>query len=122
MELIPNHVIPFGKANGLQSNMLLLAGYVPQENTCSSRMSMSTRLSLISKARGYLVTKTGMDHGFDLSKWHLSLLSDETLREEYTFTYAWTFVKSRIETACGDPERSELLKHLSAISENQLGD
>ncbi len=105
-------LISFGKANLLQSSMLLLAGYVPRDSVDPESLSMLDRRALIAKAKRALVAKTGLDFGFDLAAWHEALQANEALRRTYTFPYAWVFVKARVEEAVGDQERKLLIESL----------
>jgi hypothetical protein len=91
----------YGKANLLQTNMLMLAGILP--TGYGGDMSPDElRLELMRKAHQYLSRRTGVDFRYTLRGWH-EWLQDSEFSDEYTFDYAWEFVKARVEAALDDP-------------------
>jgi hypothetical protein len=90
-------VVSFGKANILQTSMLLLAGYVPVDSVGSKPIDVEQRLLLIRKARKALVARTSLDCGYDVVEWNAALLADDIFSSKYTSEYAWEFVNAKIE-------------------------
>lgn len=101
-------VAHFGRITPLQGDVLAIGGVL-----CGIPADLQTQEAIIARmrrARNRLGNLTGKDFGYDLCAWHEYLLSDEKLKHEYTFRYAWSIVRIKVQELIeNDTERLELI-------------
>src|SRR4051794_7502050 len=93
----------FGRITPLQGTMLRLAGYRVGRPGQHHRSTDGETVDAMYEALASLKKQTGLDHGFDLQRWHEALLADPSLKLGYTHAYGWaTTLESIQEALAGD--------------------
>jgi hypothetical protein len=107
----------YGRVTPLQSDMLGLGGEICRWYS-KDPPSDEIRMKAMISSRKILRKITGEDFGYDLLAWHDYLLANQKHSEQYTFTYAWSSVKPKIEELIHDARRQYLVKLLESSKEN----